>query len=91
MLGTFTLNYAVVVIAMMSLGLLLPDISDELSLSPSQQGWLASSVLIANLIFELPPIGFSLDTDPGGWPASPFFRGRFLSCSTPGPRLSPCS
>ena len=53
-LGTFTFNYTLVDIAIMTLGILLPQISLELSLSPSQQGWLASSVLFANLIFEIP-------------------------------------
>ena len=53
-LGSFTLNYSVAVSAILTLGLLLPSISDELSLSPSQQGWLAASVLFANLIFEIP-------------------------------------
>ncbi|MFQ5934285.1 MAG: CynX/NimT family MFS transporter [Dehalococcoidia bacterium] len=36
------------------LGLLLPDISDDLNLSPSEQGWLGSSVLLANLFFAIP-------------------------------------
>lgn len=36
------------------LGLLLPDISEDLGLSPSQQGWLASSALITNLILVIP-------------------------------------
>ena len=54
MLSTFTLNYSVIVIALFTLGLLLPEISEELSLSPSQQGLLASSVLFGNLIFEIP-------------------------------------
>ncbi len=53
-LGFFTLNYTLVLIPLLTLGLLLPDIADEFSLSPSQQGWLASSVLFANLIFEVP-------------------------------------
>ena len=53
-LGTFTFNYTLVLTAVFGLGLLLPEISDELSLSPSQQGWLASSVLFGNLLFEIP-------------------------------------
>lgn len=53
-LGTFTFNYSLVDISILTLGLLLPEISEEFSLSPSQQGWLASSVLFANLIFEIP-------------------------------------
>ena len=36
------------------IGLLLPDISDDLNLSPSAQGWLGSSVLLAGLFFAIP-------------------------------------
>ncbi len=36
------------------IGILLPEISEELDLSPLAQGWLGSSVLIANLIFCIP-------------------------------------
>lgn len=36
------------------LGLLLPEISDDLGLSPSAQGWLGSSVLLANLFLCIP-------------------------------------
>ena len=53
-LSAFTLNYGAVVITFMTLGLLLPDISEEFSLSPSQQGWLASSLLFVNLLFVIP-------------------------------------
>jgi cyanate permease len=53
-LSAFTLNYGAVVITFMTLGMLLPDISEEFSLSPSQQGWLASSLLFGNLLFEMP-------------------------------------
>ena len=52
--GSFTLNYSLVIIAITTLGIFLPEISDELSLSTSQQGWLASSVLLAHLILEIP-------------------------------------
>ena len=51
-LGSFTLSYSVAVSAILTLGLLLPSISDELS--PYQQGRLAAQVLFANLIFEIP-------------------------------------
>lgn len=36
------------------IGILLPEISEELGLSPLAQGWLGSSVLFANLIFCIP-------------------------------------
>ena len=36
------------------IGILLPDISEDLNLSPSQQGWLGSSVLLANLFLAIP-------------------------------------
>lgn len=36
------------------IGILLPEISEEMDLSPLAQGWLGSSVLIANLIFCIP-------------------------------------
>lgn len=37
-----------------TLGVLLPSISHDLGLTPSQQGWLGSSALFANLIFSVP-------------------------------------
>ena len=36
------------------IGLLLPDIVDDLDLSPTEQGWLGSSVLLANLVLAIP-------------------------------------
>ncbi|MCH8088890.1 MAG: MFS transporter [Chloroflexi bacterium] len=48
-LSTFT-NFLV----LFNLGVLLPAISKDLGLSPSEQGWLGSSALIANLVFSLP-------------------------------------
>ena len=53
-LGLFTFGFSLVLVAMTSLGLLLPQISEELSLSPSEQGWLGSSVLFGNVLFSVP-------------------------------------
>ncbi|MEE9199758.1 MAG: MFS transporter, partial [Dehalococcoidia bacterium] len=41
-------------LVMFNLGVLLPAISEDLDLSPSEQGWLGSSALIANVAFALP-------------------------------------
>ena len=40
--------------ALMGLGILLPAMTEELTLSPSEQGWLGSSAMIGNLVFSLP-------------------------------------
>lgn len=48
-LATF-MNFLV----LFNLGVLLPSISDDLNLSPLEQGWLGSSAIIANLVFALP-------------------------------------
>ena len=53
-LGLFTFGFATIIVSINSLGLLLPDIADDLALSPSEQGWLGSSVLFANVIFSIP-------------------------------------
>lgn len=53
-IGNFTLSFSVIIVAISSLGLMLPQISEELDLSPSQQGWLGSSVLFANVLFAIP-------------------------------------
>lgn len=44
------LSYLIV----LSLGILLPAISEDLDLSPTEQGWLGSSFFLANLIFAVP-------------------------------------
>ena len=53
-LVAFTINYAFVVVVFMTLGLLLPDIREELGIDVRGAGWLASSLLIANLFLEIP-------------------------------------
>ncbi len=50
----FTIGLATVLVATTSLGLFLPDIIDDLELSPSEQGWLGSSLLLANVVFSIP-------------------------------------
>lgn len=44
--------------AVMLLGLFLPEISDEMDLSPSQQGWLGSSSIIVALVLSIPANNF---------------------------------
>lgn len=53
-LVAFTINYALVVVVFMTLGLLLPDIREDLDIDVRGAGWLASSLLIANLFLEIP-------------------------------------
>jgi len=53
-IGSLTTCAATSLTSMFVLGLLLPDISEDLSLSPSQQGWLASSLVFANLVLAIP-------------------------------------
>ena len=50
-IGSLTSSVGVALTVMFVIGLLLPDISEELGLSPSQQGWLGSSVIFGNLVF----------------------------------------
>ncbi len=51
---TLTLSVSTALSSIFVIGLLLPDISKELGLSPSQQGWLGASVVFGNLILEIP-------------------------------------
>ncbi len=41
-------------LVLFNLGVLLPSISDDLGLSPSEQGWLGSSAILANLVVSVP-------------------------------------
>ena len=53
-MSTFSITHAIAIIGAMVLGILLPAITEDLGLSPSEQGWLGSSALIGNLVFSLP-------------------------------------
>ena len=53
-LGAFTTGAATALTTIFIFGLLLPDISEELGLSPSQKGWLGSSVVLGNLVLSIP-------------------------------------
>ena len=53
-LGAFTSGSATALATIFIFGLLLPEISEELGLSPSQQGWLGSSVVFGNIVLAIP-------------------------------------
>ena len=53
-IGPLTLVLSATFAVNLILGLLLPDISEDLDLSPSQQGWLGSSALITILVLGVP-------------------------------------
>lgn len=53
-LSAYGLTNTVAWLVMMSLGILLPAISEDMNLSPTKQGWLGSSTLLANLLLALP-------------------------------------
>ena len=54
LVGMFAVNYSMVVIAFETLGFLLPGMAEDLDLSLTEQGWLSSSIMFTNLIFEVP-------------------------------------
>ena len=70
-ISTFIINYSLVDIAALTIGLLLPSITREMGLSGTQQGLLSSAVVVGNLVFEIPATPGSPDTDPGASPALP--------------------
>ncbi|MFQ5872712.1 MAG: MFS transporter [Dehalococcoidia bacterium] len=53
-LSTYAVAHATTIIGAMVLGILLPSMTEELGLSPPQQGWLGSSALIGSLLVSLP-------------------------------------
>ena len=53
-IGTLTAVHAVDISVMLLLGILLPDIAEDLDLSPSQQGWLGSAATISLLFLAIP-------------------------------------
>ncbi len=50
----FAVNYSLIVIAFETLGFLLPGMAEDLDLSLTEQGWLSSSIMFSNLLFEVP-------------------------------------
>ena len=54
LVGMFAVNYSMVVIAFETLGFLLPGMAEDLDLSLTEQGWLSSSIMFSNLLFEVP-------------------------------------
>ena len=52
--GTLTSGVATALTSIFVIGLLLPDISDELGLTPIQQGFLGASVVFGNLFLAIP-------------------------------------
>ena len=53
-IGTMASSISISMAMLFFIGLLLPDIAEDLDLSPSAQGWLGSSALIANLTLVMP-------------------------------------
>ena len=51
---TFNVAHASSIVGALVLGVLLPAMSEDLGLSPLQQGWLGSSAIIGSLILSIP-------------------------------------
>ena len=51
---TFNVAHASAIVGALVLGVLLPTMSEDLGLSPLQQGWLGSSAIIGSLILSIP-------------------------------------
>ncbi len=65
-LSTFILIHSAALIGAVVLGILLPSITEDLGLSPSEQGWLGSSAFIGNLALSL-PFGWWLSRYSAKW------------------------
>ena len=52
--GNLTTGVAMALSSIFVIGLLLPDMAEELALSPVQQGWLGASVVFGNLFLAIP-------------------------------------
>ena len=65
-LSTFILTHSAALIGAVVLGILLPSITEDLGLSPSEQGWLGSSAFIGNLALSL-PFGWWLSRYSAKW------------------------
>ncbi len=51
---TYSIGHAVATMSAMVLGILLPSMTEEMGLSPAEQGWLGSSAVIGSLVASLP-------------------------------------
>ena len=51
---TFMVTHTIPLAGVIVLGILLPAMTEEFNLSPSEQGWLGSSAIIGNLVFSVP-------------------------------------
>ena len=53
-IGSLTLGHALSFSIILMIGLLMPDVAEDLSLSPSQQGWLGASATLSVLFLAIP-------------------------------------
>ena len=63
---TFNITHATGIVGALVLGILLPSMTEDLGLSPSEQGWLGSSTLIGSLFLSI-PLGWWLSRYRATW------------------------
>lgn len=63
---SFNLTHATGIVGALVLGVLLPSMTADLGLSPSQQGWLGSSTMIGSLVLSI-PLGWWLSRYRATW------------------------